>query len=60
MEIRKYTYVDVYYSKHELQKQKKEHKRLLKLGYTLESQDDGSGKHDYCDQYLRYSKFQTK
>jgi hypothetical protein len=57
MEIRKYTYVDVYYSEKEIEQAKKERKRLKKLGYQLENEDAGAGKHEYCDQYIKYSKF---
>lgn len=56
MHIRKYTYVDVYYSKAEKEAVSKERKRLERLGYTLENEDSGTGKYDYCDQYIRYSK----
>ena len=52
MNIRKYTYIDVHYSKEEYSKAMKYRKRLLKLGYFLSVEDSGSGEHDYCDQYL--------
>ena len=55
MRIIKYTYVDVYWSKGEETKAKEQRKRLEKLGYNLEVEDDGSGDFDYCDQYLRYT-----
>jgi len=52
----KYTYIDVYYNEDEMEEAQKRGKQLLKLGYTLEAEDDAGGEYQYCDQYHRYSK----
>jgi len=56
MRIIKYTYVDLYYNEDEKEKALKERKRLEKLGYNLEAEDDAGGPFHYCDQFHRYSK----
>lgn len=56
MEIRQYTYVDVYYNEGEEEKAKKERKRLEKLGFELQVEDDADDKFTYCDQYLRFKR----
>jgi len=55
MEIRKYTYIDVYFNKDEQKAADKIFKRLTKLGYERENEDAGSY-HDFCDQYIRFQK----
>jgi len=60
MEIRKYTYVDVFFNSDEVEKANLETKRLEKLGYNLEVEDDGNDTYEMCNQFLRYSKFVKK
>jgi len=56
MEIRKWTTIDVYYNKSETDEALRERKRLERLGYELQCEDNGSGEYEYCDQYLKSSK----
>ena len=58
MEIRRYSYVDVYYKRGEGKKAKAERKRLKKAGYELQVKDLGSSRNEYCDQYLK--SFRTR
>ncbi|HUX58309.1 MAG TPA: hypothetical protein VMV77_15155 [Bacteroidales bacterium] len=53
MEIRKWTTVDVYYHDWETEKALKERKRLERLGYELQVEDEGNDEYDNCDQYLK-------
>ena len=60
MEVRKWTTVDVYYNEDEQKIANKERKRFERLGYELQSLDDGSGLHDFCDQYIKSGKTRIK
>ena len=52
MQIHKYTYIDVHYKESENKSALKLRKKLIKLGYKLWVEDEGSKPYDYCDQYL--------
>ena len=60
MEIRRYTYVDVYYTEADQVKADKERAKLEKRGYHLEVRDEHTKEIPYCDQYIKYYKFINK
>jgi len=62
MLIHKWTLVDVHYTIDDEAKGLHliERKRLLKLGYTLEHEDDGSELYNYCDQFYKTNVYKQK
>lgn len=69
MEIRRYSYIDVYYNddKDSIKEAMKERKRIESMGYELMSEDahDGHNKetgdgYDFCDQYLKHHTSRVK
>lgn len=56
MEIRKWTTVDVHYTKNETQLAEKERNRLERMGYEYQQTDSSSDPFDYCDQYIKSGK----
>ena len=56
MEVRRWHIVDIHHDKKEQSEAEKLGMKYVKQGYELNSNDQGGGEFDYCDQYIKLIK----